>query len=102
MARYIIIKTPSEVLSQTMDFNPDLPSGNTVDTVAGSAVDSSGASASVVTPVPSDSNNIASFTLSGGTAGETYQVKIAATLTPSTFVIEHFIEMRVRTFPYEQ
>ena len=102
MARYVVEKTPAELVYQSIDFNPDLPPGMIVLTVVGSATDSSGTSApSVVTDV-ANSSGVVSFRLTGGTAGEDYQVKIAATLTSVAFVLEHFVELRVRTHPYLQ
>ena len=102
MARYIVEKTPTELVYQSIDFNQDLPPSMTVSTVAGTATDSSGTAADSVVTNVSNSSGVVSFRLTGGTAGEDYQVKIAATLTSVAFVLEHFVELRVRTYPSNQ
>ena len=93
----LFLKRPNESYTRDINFTGRLPTGRTLDSVAISATDSSGADATS-TVVAGPSGNISGsrifYRVQAGSIGETYRLLFAVTLDNGE-AIEELIDMKV-------
>ena len=71
-------KYPSEVFGVIYTFKNDIPSGDEISTCTATIFDSDGTdqSTSMISNVSASTPHSATFKIEGGTAGETYEIKM--------------------------
>jgi hypothetical protein len=100
MSETVITKTSQERFPIGWDFSELLPSGETLDTgtlqatINGSSVDAS--SFLLLSTTASIGSGVASGIVRAGLNGVDYKVKLVVTTTPSSYVYEESILLRVR------
>jgi hypothetical protein len=98
MADDVVYKTPSEKIRYDYDFAPLLPSTDASATLAVSAIDEEGTSATAtVIGTTSISGTAGLADLQAGTDGKDYTCTMRATGATSGAIRDWVVEMRVRT-----
>ena len=96
MADEVVEKTPTEIISQTVDFTDLLPLDATIGTSAATAVDSSGTAATILGAV-TDAGMIVSFKINATVDNEDYLITVTAPGVTSSDTRTWIIEVRSRS-----